>query len=97
MTSAAIPIQANEKVVDEDRQPGTRNLLTSSGESRSQLFQRLRSECVWDDAERLKEDLRTESRNRGETKRQAGITAWDAIAEAYPVADAVTWNEFVSR
>jgi len=79
------------------QQPGTRNLVTSSGETRSQIFQRLRSECVWEDAERLKEQVRIECRSRGETKRQAGIIAWDAIARAYPVADAVTWNEFVSR
>lgn len=97
MTSAALPIQTDEKTGVEERQPGTRNLLTCSGESRSQLFQRLRAECVWDDAERLKEDVRTESRNRGETKRQAGIAAWDAIAGAYPIADAVTWNAFISR
>lgn len=97
MTSAALPIQTNEKTGVGERQPGTRNLLTCSGESRSQLFQRLRSECVWDAAERLKEDVRTESRNRGETKRQAGIAAWNAIAEAYSIPDAVTWNAFVSR
>lgn len=75
----------------------TRNLATSSGESRSQLFQRLRAECVWDDAERLKEQVRAECRNRGETKRQSGISAWNAIARAYPIADAVTWNAFVLR
>lgn len=78
-------------------QSGTRHLATAGGETRSELFQRLRAECVWDDAERLKEQVRAECRNRGETKRQAGITAWNAIARAYPTADVATWNEFISR
>lgn len=78
-------------------QSGTRHLATAGGETRSELFQRLRAECVWDAAECLKEQVRAECRNRGESKRQAGISAWDAIAESYPVADAVTWNAFVSR
>ena len=78
-------------------QSSTRHLATAGGETRSQLFQRLRSECVWDDAELLKEQVRAECRNRGETKRQAGISAWNAIAKTYPKPDTATWNEFTSR
>jgi len=78
-------------------QSGTRYLATAGGETRSQFFQRLRSECVWDAAELLKEQVRAECRNRGETKRQAGICAWNAIAKTYPKPDAATWNEFTSR
>ena len=97
MTAATLPAQASGKSGVDEHRSGTRNLITSSGETRSQLFQRLRAECVWDDAERLKEEVRAECRNRGETKRQSGISAWNAVARAYPVADSVTWNEFVSR
>ena len=97
MTVATHPHQVAGKSGVEEHQSGTRNLITSSGETRSQFFQRLRAEYVWDDAEHLKEQVRAECRNRGETKRQAGISAWDAIAKVYPIADAVTWNAFISR
>lgn len=96
MTSGILESEIAATVLDQGKRVATRNLATSSGETRSELFQRLRAECVWEDAERLKEQIRTECRNRGETKRQAGISAWDAIAEAYPVADAITWNAFMS-
>lgn len=97
MTSGVLESEIAATVLDQSRQVATRNLATLSGETHSELFQRLRAECVWEDAERLKEQVRTECRNRGETKRQAGIMAWDAIARAYPVADAITWNAFISR
>lgn len=73
-----------------DGRPGTRNLATSSGESRSQLFQRLRSERVWDAAERLKEEVRAECRSRGLNKRGSGTEAWNSIAATYPRPDAAT-------
>lgn len=76
---------------------GTRDQVTSSGETRSQLFQRLRSECVWDDSEQLKEQVRVACRNRGISKRAAGVEAWDAVADAFPIPDANIWNAFTSR
>ncbi|MFT5328414.1 MAG: hypothetical protein ACI8P0_006327 [Planctomycetaceae bacterium] len=97
MRSDTIDVESVELAERLNTRSGTRNLATSSGETRSQLFQRLRSECVWDDAERLKEQVRTECRNRRETKREAGISAWNAIAKAYPPADAGTWRAFVTR
>ena len=95
MTAATLPAQASGKSGVDEHRSGTRNLITSSGETRSQLFQRLRAEYVWEDAERLKEQVRAECRNRGETKRQAGISAWNAIAKVYPEPDAVTWKAFI--
>jgi hypothetical protein len=97
MRSDTIDVESVELAERLNTRSGTRNLATSSCETRSQLFQRLRAECVWDYSERLKEQVRTECRNRGETKREAGISAWNAVARAYPVADSVTWNAFVSR
>jgi hypothetical protein len=97
MGSATLTPESADLIDVGNARSGTRHSATAGGETRSRLFQRLRAECVWDDAERLKEQVRTECRNRGETKRQAGIIAWNAIAKAYPVADAVTWNAFVSR
>ena len=97
MTIATLSAQIAGMTSVEEHRTGTRNLVTGSGETRSELFQRLRAECVWDAAERLKEQVRAECRNRGETKRQAGISAWDAIAAAYPAVNAVTWNAFISR
>ena len=45
-------------ILDQGTRVATRNLATSIGETRSQLFQRLRDEYVWDDAELLKEQVR---------------------------------------
>ena len=76
---------------------GTRNLTTSSGETRSQLFQRLRAEFVWQDAEVLKQQIRSEARSRGMTKRESGVAAWNAVADTYPIPDAQTWHALMTR
>jgi hypothetical protein len=75
----------------------TRDQVTCSGETRSELFRRLRAEFVWQDAEVLKEQARAECRNRGMNKRDSGIEAWNSIAATYPKPDAVSWNAFDSR
>ena len=77
--------------------PTSRDTLTASGESRSQLYRRLRSEGAWELAEEFKETERARSRSAGMTKAQAGVQAWDSVAIAFPPADAVTWAAFNSR
>lgn len=75
----------------------SRDRATASGETRSQLYQRLRSEGSWEIAEELKEVERRQCRDTGMTKAEAGRRAWDAVAEAFPIVDAVTWHDFESR
>jgi hypothetical protein len=65
MTSGILEVDHTAPAHDRDARCGTRNLVTSSGESRSELFQRLRRECVWQDAEFLKEQVRATCRDRG--------------------------------
>ena len=97
MRSDTIDVESDEQVERRNTRPGTRNLVTSSGESRSELFQRLRSEFVWPDAEVLKERVRANARSRGLTKRDASVESWNAVADAYPIPDARTWHEFMTR
>ncbi|MDA1164258.1 MAG: hypothetical protein O3B13_14260 [Planctomycetota bacterium] len=75
----------------------SRDQITTSGETRSQLYQRLRAEAAWDIAEAEKELVRRRSRDAGMTKAASGQQAWDAIAVAFPPVDVVTWFEFSSR
>ena len=78
-------------------QSGTRHLATAGGETRSELYRRLRSEGAWDVAEEFKECERARCRSAGMTKAQAGVNAWDAIAVAFPPPDTATWTAFTSR
>lgn len=75
----------------------SRQRVILSGETRSQLYRRLRSEGVWDVAEEFKEIERARCRSAGMTKAQAGVQAWDSIAIAFPPPDTATWHDFTSR
>jgi hypothetical protein len=97
MTSDILESETAATILDQGTRVATRNLATSSGESRSQLYRRLRSEGAWDVAEEFKEIERARCRSVGMTKAQAGAQAWDSIAVAFPPPDTATWNAFTSR
>ena len=96
MTSDTIDVESAELVERLNSRPGTRNLITSSGESRSQLYRRLKLEMVWNQAEDVKEAERQRCRAAGMSKTAAGQSAWDAVARAYPPVDAVTWDKLLT-
>jgi hypothetical protein len=97
MRSDTIDVESAELVERLNARPRTRDVPTVSGETRSQLYQRLRSEGSWDVAEAEKELVRKQCRAAGKTKAESGRRAWDAIATAFPPVDASTWHEFDSR
>lgn len=97
MESATLTPHPTGSIGGSNGRGATRNLATSSGESRSQLYRRLRSEGAWDVAEEFKEIERARCRSAGMTKPQAGVQAWDSIAVAFPFPDTATWNAFTSR
>ena len=74
-----------------------RQRVTLSGESRSELYRRLRSEGAWNVADECKEIERARCRSAGMTKSQAGVQAWDFIAITFPPPDTATWHAFTSR
>jgi len=73
----------------------TRDQVTCGGETRSQLYRRLKAEIAWSQAEALKETERQRCRSAGMTKAAAGQAAWDAVARNYPPVDAVTWGRLM--
>lgn len=75
----------------------TRDQITCTGESRSQLFQRLRNECRWNQAEQLKEEMRVRCRAEGLTKAESGRQAWNEVARQFPPVSAELWFQFTSR
>ena len=97
MTTDSLALDSTEPAIGKRGQRRTRDALTVSGESRSQFYQRLRSEGAWEIAEELKEVERRQCRDAGLTKAESGRRAWDSIAEAFPVVDVVTWHDFESR
>jgi hypothetical protein len=97
METATVTPKAADSIDVGNAQRGARNTVTASGETRSELYRRLRSEGAWDVAEEFKEIERARCRSAGSTKAEAGVQAWDAVAKAFPVADAATCFEFISR
>lgn len=97
MRSATFTPHSTGSIGGSNGRAATRNFATASGESRSQLYRRLRSEGAWEVAEEFKEFERVRCRSAGMTKAQAGVQAWDSIAIAFPPPDAATWNAFTSR
>lgn len=91
MASTMSSTQAVDTASCNEQQPAPRNLVTCSGETRSQLYRRLKLELAWPAAESLKEAERRRCRAAGMTKAAAGKAAWDSVAHKFPPADATTW------